>query len=174
MTNDLLGWEGVRPLVPRLQRLLELARKRSVTVIFSSLAFCSNGADSGQLGKFWEQIGKGEVLVKGTQGVAILPELSPRAGEQVLERNRYSAFFNSELDGMLREKGIETLIIGGYSTNFCCDSTARRWTRSPRPYVHRRSRAHARFSGDSPVSTKTDGLDGGGVNSNCRYRFLNC
>src|SRR3984893_11213762 len=159
MTNDLLGWEGVRPLVPRLQRLLELARKRSVTVVFSSLAFCSNGADSGQLGKFWEQIGKGEVLVKGTQGVAILPELSPRAGEQVLERNRYSAFFNSELDGMLREKGIETLIIGGYSTNFCCDSTARRWTRSPRPYVHRRSRAHARISGDSPKSAKTDGLN---------------
>ena len=104
---------------------MELARKRSVTVVFSSLAFCSNGADSGQLGNFWEPIGKGEVLVKGTQGVAILPELSPRAGEPVLERNRYSAFFNSELDRMLREKGIETLIIGGYSTNFCCDSTPR-------------------------------------------------
>jgi hypothetical protein len=56
----------------------------SVTVLFSSLAFCSNGADSGQLGKFWEAIGKGEVLVKGTQGVAILPELSPRAGESVI------------------------------------------------------------------------------------------
>jgi biuret amidohydrolase len=125
MTNDLLGWEGVRPLVPRLQRLLDRARKRSVTVVFSSLAFCSNGADSGQLGKFWEPIGRGEVLVKGTSGVAIMPELSPRAGEAVLERNRYSAFFNSELDAMLRAKGIETLIIGGYSTNFCCDSTAR-------------------------------------------------
>ncbi len=125
MTNDLLGWEGVRPLVPRLQRLLEQARKSSVTVVFSSLAFCDNGADSGQLGKFWEPIGKGEVLVKGTQGVAILPELSPRTGEPVLERNRYSAFYNSELDRMLRDKGIETLIIGGYSTNFCCDSTAR-------------------------------------------------
>lgn len=125
MTNDLLGWEGVRPLVPRLQRLLDHARKCSVTVVFSSLAFCNNGADSGQLGKFWEPIGNGEVLVKGTQGVAILPELSPIAGEPVLERNRYSAFFNSELDAMLRGKGIETLIIGGYSTNFCCDSTAR-------------------------------------------------
>jgi ureidoacrylate peracid hydrolase len=51
--------------------------------------------------------------------------LSPRTGEPVLERNRYSAFYNSELDRMLRDKGIETLIIGGYSTNFCCDSTAR-------------------------------------------------
>jgi nicotinamidase-related amidase len=125
MTNDLHEWEGVQPLVPRLQRILDQARKCSVTIVFSSLAFCSNGADSGQLGKFWEPIGKGEVLVKGTQGVAILPELSPRAGEPVLERNRYSAFYNSELDGMLRDKGIETLIIGGYSTNFCCDSTAR-------------------------------------------------
>src|SRR5512146_437730 len=125
MTNDLLGWEGVPPLVPRLQRLLDHARKRSVTVVFSSLAFCRNGADSGQLGKFWDSIGKGEVLVKGTSGVAIMPELSPRAGEAVLERNRYSAFFNSDLDAMPRAKGIEPLTIGGYSTNFCCDSTAR-------------------------------------------------
>lgn len=125
MTNDLLGWEGVGPLVPRLRKLLDEARRRSVTVVFSSLAFCNNGADSGQLGKFWEPIGKGEVLVKGTQGVAVLPELSPKAGEAVLERNRYSAFYNSDLDRMLRDKGIETLIIGGYSTNFCCDSTAR-------------------------------------------------
>jgi nicotinamidase-related amidase len=104
---------------------LEQARKRAGTVVFSSLAFCDNGADSGQLGKFWEPIGKGEVLVKGTLGAAVMPELSPKPGEAVLERNRYSAFFNSELDAMLREKGIETLIIGGYSTNFCCDSTAR-------------------------------------------------
>ena len=125
MTNDLLGWEGVRPLVPRLEKLLNEARKRSVMVVFSSLAFCNNGADSGQLEKFWQPIGKGEVLVKGTPGATIMPELSPRAGEPVLERNRYSAFFNSELDAMLRERGIETLIIGGYSTNFCCDSTAR-------------------------------------------------
>src|SRR5258708_33954701 len=89
MTNDLLGWEGVRPLVPRLQRLLELARKRSVTVVFSSLAFCSNGADSGQLGKFWEPIGKGEVLVKGTQADAMFPGHAPGAGKWVLGSNGY-------------------------------------------------------------------------------------
>jgi isochorismate hydrolase len=42
-----------------------------------------------------------------------MAELSPKAGEPVLERNRYSAFFDSELDAMLRAKGIDTLIIGG-------------------------------------------------------------
>ena len=125
MTNDLLGWEGVKALVPRLQKLLDRARKSDVTVIYSSLAFCDRGADSGQLGKFWEPIGKGEVLVKGTAGVDILRELAPKPGEPVLQRNRYSAFFNSDLDRLLRDKGIETIIICGYSTNFCCDSTAR-------------------------------------------------
>ena len=125
MTNDLLGWEGVKALVPRLQKLLDRARKSDVTVIYSSLAFCDRGADSGQLGKFWQPIGNGEVLVKGTAGVEVLRELAPQANEPVLQRNRYSAFFNSELDKILRGKGVRTIIIGGYSTNFCCDSTAR-------------------------------------------------
>ncbi len=125
MTNDLIGWDGVQPLVPRLERLLERARKASMTVVFSSLAFCDRGADSGQLGKFWQPIGNGEVLVKGTAGVEVLRELSPQPNEPVLQRNRYSAFFNSELDKILRGRGVRTIIIGGYSTNFCCDSTAR-------------------------------------------------
>ena len=125
MTNDLIGWDGVQTLVPRLERLLERARKTSMTVVFSSLAFCDRGADSGQLGKFWAPIGNGEVLVKGTAGVEVLRELSPQSNEPVLQRNRYSAFFNSELDKILRGRGVRTIIIGGYSTNFCCDSTAR-------------------------------------------------
>ncbi|HLK86214.1 MAG TPA: isochorismatase family cysteine hydrolase [Candidatus Binataceae bacterium] len=125
MTNDLIGWDGVQPLVPRLERLLERAREASMMVVFSSLAFCDRGADSGQLGKFWAPIGNGQVLVKGTAGVEILRELAPQPGEPVLQRNRYSAFFNSDLDKILRDKGIRTLIIAGYSTNFCCDSTAR-------------------------------------------------
>ena len=125
MTNDLIGWDGVQTLVPRLERLLERARKTSMTVVFSSLAFCDRGADSGQLGKFWAPIGNGEGLVKGTAGVEVLRELSPQSNEPVLQRNRYSAFFNSELDKILRGRGVRTIIIGGYSTNFCCDSTAR-------------------------------------------------
>lgn len=125
MTNDLIGWDGLEALVPRLRKLLDQARKSGMTVIFSSLAFCDRGADSGQLGKFWEPIGNGEVLVKGTAGVDILPGLAPKADEPVLQRNRYSAFYNSDLDRILRHKGIDTVIIGGYSTNFCCDSTAR-------------------------------------------------
>jgi len=125
MTNDLMDWEGVTPLASRLSQLLDRARAAGVTVIYSSLAFCANGSDAGPMGKFWEPIGSGKILTKGTAGVEICSPLSPKAGEHVLQRNRYSAFFNTELDALLREKGIENLIIAGYSTNFCCDSTAR-------------------------------------------------
>ncbi len=125
MNNDLVGRDEVRPLVPRLGRLLAQARARGVMVIYSPLAFCADGSDAGALAEFWEPIGKDHILTRGTPGAEICPELAPAPGEQVLQRNRYSAFFNTELDHLLRRRGIETLIIGGYSTNFCCDSTAR-------------------------------------------------
>ena len=125
MTNDLLGWEGVEALVPRLGRLIAAAQARGVMVIYSSLAFCAGGTDSGQLGRYWEVIGSGKVLTKGTAGVEVCAELAPAPGDVVLQRNRYSAFYNTELDSLLRSRGIDTIVIGGYSTNFCCDSTAR-------------------------------------------------
>jgi len=125
MNNDLLGWEGVEDLVPGLGRLLKAARARGITVIYSSLAFCANGEDSGQLGRYWEMIGSGKILTKDTPGAAICDDLAPAPGDIVLQRNRYSAFYNTDLDGLLRSRGIDTIVIGGYSTNFCCDSTAR-------------------------------------------------
>ncbi|HTY54540.1 MAG TPA: isochorismatase family cysteine hydrolase [Candidatus Binataceae bacterium] len=125
MSNDLLGWEGVEALVPGLARLIKAARARGMTVVYSSLAFCANGTDSGQLGRFWEMIGNGKILTKDTPGVEICSELAPAPGDIVLQRNRYSAFYNTELDNLLRSRGIDTVVIGGYSTNFCCDSTAR-------------------------------------------------
>ena len=125
MNNDLLAWDGVAPLIPGLRQLLQAARARGVSVVYSRLAFAPGGADSGATGKFWEAIGSGGVLTKGTEGAEVCRELEPLPGDTVLIRNRYSAFFNTELDELLRKRGIENLIICGYSTNFCCDSTAR-------------------------------------------------
>ncbi len=125
MNNDLLGWEGVAALVPRLRQLLDAARARGTSIVYSRLVFAPGGADSGPMGRFWEPIGCGAILTKDTQGAEICSELEPRPGDTVLTRNRYSAFFNTELDDLLRKKGVENLIICGYSTNFCCDSTAR-------------------------------------------------
>jgi ureidoacrylate peracid hydrolase len=46
-------------------------------------------------------------------------------GDILLKKPRYGAFHGTDLELMLRHKGIDTLIIGGIATNVCCETTAR-------------------------------------------------
>ena len=64
-------------------------------------------------------------LVDGTAGVEIFPDLAPRVGEHVIKKHRYSAFFGTDLDIILRGWGIETVIMSGTTTENCCHATAR-------------------------------------------------
>src|SRR4051812_7165183 len=64
-------------------------------------------------------------LVDGTAGVEIYPELMPAPGEHVIKKHRYSGFFGTDLDIILREWGIDTVIISGTTTENCCLATAR-------------------------------------------------
>src|SRR5207247_28197 len=64
-------------------------------------------------------------LVDGTPGVEIYPELAPAVGEHVIKKHRYSGFFGTDLDIILREWGVDTVIISGTTTENCCQSTAR-------------------------------------------------
>jgi biuret amidohydrolase len=64
-------------------------------------------------------------VVDGTPGVEIYPEVAPAAGEHVIKKHRYSGFFGTDLDIILREWGIDTVIISGTTTENCCHATAR-------------------------------------------------
>jgi ureidoacrylate peracid hydrolase len=64
-------------------------------------------------------------LVDGTSGAEIFPGLAPAAGEHIIKKHRYSAFFGTDLDIILREWGIATVIISGTTTENCCHATAR-------------------------------------------------
>jgi ureidoacrylate peracid hydrolase len=57
--------------------------------------------------------------------VEIYDELKPQPGDLVVAKPRYSAFYGTDLEAILRSKGIDTLIISGTVTNACCESTAR-------------------------------------------------
>ena len=48
-----------------------------------------------------------------------------RAGEPVLTKPRYSAFFGTPLDTLLRSGGVKTVVVTGVATNVCVESTAR-------------------------------------------------
>ncbi len=68
----------------------------------------------------------GNAFVKGTWGAAIVDDLAPSEGDILIEGKRgLDTFASTNLDFILRSKGIETVILGGFLTNCCVESTMR-------------------------------------------------
>jgi isochorismate hydrolase len=72
------------------------------------------------MGWWWK-----ENIVEGTLDSEIHPELAPRERDKVVTKHRYSAFFDTDLETVLRTLKVEDLCICGVMTNMCCESTAR-------------------------------------------------
>lgn len=67
----------------------------------------------------------GRFLVRGEAGTEIVPALRPAAREPVIDKAGFSAFHQTALDAMLRARGIETLLLMGFTTQCCVASTLR-------------------------------------------------
>jgi len=68
---------------------------------------------------------KGSLLAKGTWDYALVDALKPQTGDIVIPKTRYSGFYNTNLDSMLRARGIRNLVFTGIATNVCVESTLR-------------------------------------------------
>ncbi|HEY0184251.1 MAG TPA: pyrimidine utilization protein B [Rhodopila sp.] len=68
---------------------------------------------------------KGTLLAKGTWDYAIVDELTPQPGDIVIPKPRYSGFFNTNIDSVLRARGIRNLVFTGIATNVCVESSLR-------------------------------------------------
>ena len=68
---------------------------------------------------------QGKLLAKGGWDYALVDALPPQPGDIVIAKPRYSAFFNTNLDSLLRARGIRTLVFTGIATNVCVESTLR-------------------------------------------------
>jgi ureidoacrylate peracid hydrolase len=67
----------------------------------------------------------GQLLARGGWDYDIVDQLKPQPGDISLGKTRYSAFFNSQLDSILRARGIRNLVFVGIATNVCVESTLR-------------------------------------------------
>src|SRR5690349_22623540 len=107
--------------------LVEAARAAGVTIMHAPITFAPG---YGELSRHPYGILKGVVdgnaFVKGTWGAAIVDRLTPADGDIVIEGKRgLDTFASTNLDFILRSKGIETVAIGGFLTNCCVESTMR-------------------------------------------------
>jgi ureidoacrylate peracid hydrolase len=65
------------------------------------------------------------ILVRDTWNTDILPRLAPQAGDVIAPKHRYSGFFQTDLDKVLRERDIKHLVVTGCTTSVCVESTVR-------------------------------------------------
>jgi len=128
---DLSMYEQTRP---RLAFLLAAARANGVLVVHvQNTALPGRRSDSPAQLRFNMRMHEaaqlpGEPLrytVPGTPGHAFVPEFEPRPDEVVVPKYRSSGFWGTNLEQVLRSNGIETVVVGGCTTEGCVESTAR-------------------------------------------------
>lgn len=67
----------------------------------------------------------GRILVRGEPGHDIVPALAPQAGEPVVDKPGKGAFYETDLELMLRNRGVEALLVCGVTTEVCVHTTVR-------------------------------------------------
>lgn len=131
MQNDFVA-EGAKlrsaqaaAMVPRLAETLKFCRERGIRVIYTAHVHRRDGCDMGLYDDLYPPIADRSSLVDETPGVDIFPALAAAPGEHVIKKHRYSGFFATDLDLILREWGVTTVVISGTTTENCCHATAR-------------------------------------------------
>ena len=108
----------------RINQLAAVCRGPGVLVIHVSHVLRPDGSNMGILGTLHPKVRAG-LLRKGGTATALHRALDRDPRDLLLEKPRYGAFHGTDLELILRGRGIDTVIIAGIATNICCDTTAR-------------------------------------------------
>jgi ureidoacrylate peracid hydrolase len=132
--------DGIQAVVEPTRRTLDAARASGILVVYLAMQFNPDlsdlGTDSAPNRNRHLALGVGQpieapdgsrsrVLVRDTWNTQIIEELTPHADDIVVPKHRYSGFFETDLDAILRQHGITSLIFTGCTTSVCVESTLR-------------------------------------------------
>lgn len=136
---DLAGFDiaGAASVIGRIGQVLDTARAAAIPIIFLQNGWDGDYVEAGGPGSpNWHKSNAlktmrarpdlaGQLLARGGWDYELVDALAPQPGDIRLHKTRYSAFFNSQLDSVLRARGIRTLIFVGIASNVCVESTLR-------------------------------------------------
>jgi nicotinamidase-related amidase len=107
-------------ILPNVKRVIDAYRRANRPVIFTQHVHHPGDLDCGIMGWWW----KGRCL-EGSPESEVHADLAPMPGEKIVSKHRYSAFYNTDLETVLRCLKVEDVVVSGIMTNMCCESTAR-------------------------------------------------
>ena len=136
---DLAGFDvsKTKPVVANIKKAIDAAHATGIQVIYFQNGWDDQYVEAGGLGSpnFHKSNAlktmrknpelQGKLLSKGGWDFALIDELVPAEQDIVIEKPRYSGFFNTALDSILRARGIRNLVFVGIATNVCVESTLR-------------------------------------------------
>ncbi|KAI7977253.1 hypothetical protein EIK77_008164 [Talaromyces pinophilus] len=111
-------------IVPHINELRSAFRAANMPVFFLRTVYNADYSDrrGRDAGDRLEQL---QGLIRGSWDADILDELTPQPGEKVVDKTRRSGFIRTSLEDILKERGVNHLIITGVGTDVCVESTAR-------------------------------------------------
>ena len=123
----------LRKAIAPTRKVLDAARRREMLVVHTREGHRADLSDlppSKKLrGRLKSGIGDpgpmGRILVRGEYGHDIVDELKPVPGEPVVDKPGKGAFYATDLDSMLRNRGIRQLVVCGVTTEVCVNTTVR-------------------------------------------------
>ena len=111
-------------ILERVNRLAAACRKAGILVIHASIVVRPDRSNLGILAEFSPPVKEG-ILDKGSESAALHRRLDIDPRDILLDKPRFGAFHGTDLELILRKRGIDTLIISGVATNVCCETSAR-------------------------------------------------
>ena len=136
---DLAGFDisGAAGTIGKIDEVLKAARKAGIQVVYLQNGWDPDYVEAGtELSPNYHKSNalktmrrnpnlQGQLLARGGWDYEIVDALAPQPGDIRVHKTRYSAFFNSQLDSILRARGIRNLVFVGIATNVCVESTLR-------------------------------------------------
>jgi len=114
--------KGAVSVVPQIKKALDACRSCGLPIVHIIRHYRADGMDV-EITRLQAFIEKGGALIEGTKGAEIIDELKPIKGEYIVIKKRWSAFFQTELDILLRRLHVNHIVVAGIQTPNCIRGT---------------------------------------------------
>jgi ureidoacrylate peracid hydrolase len=132
--------EAIQAIAEPIRVVLDAGRAAGMRAVFLKMQFAADLSDAGppdapnrikhrplRVGESMQSPTgvSGRILIEGTWNTEIIAALTPGPDDLVVSKYRYSGFYETDLDRLLRAAGVDTLIFAGATTSVCVESTLR-------------------------------------------------